>query len=606
MATNPQNETANIPHELREAPLWLQWYYSADPKKPDKKPRKHPVVPYATAEARAANLRTLDYLLENRSAVKHNGYQRWIDKTEGFVYIDIDKARDVKTGEVEPWAQTVIDTLDTYTELSASGTGFHLVARGVLHQDYHPAGTKVEIYAGHTANKLLAMTGSVWDLHTSIEDRQPQLDALLHRALAGEFGPAASPKGSVEPLTMVEANAADYRDLPDDALDGWLGQVCRERMAEFPRAGAWLALLVGASVYVPRETKSRCNLYVDIDGPVHAGKSKCFEKAFHLLGLTKPTLMKMKAGSAEGLAEHVGDLGGAPRLLYPDELAHLLEKSMIERSSFARFLTTAFYEDLQEMTVSRRKSLTFNARLTLAGGTVEEQFADLFGSATTGGLYDRFLFGKWPTGFQYDYVPFEDEPPAFTPCPDGELADAERLVPVTIHPAVYEEAKRWKKELGAEHARVIELCLRTAVICASFDGRRSLTANMLGPAYALTKYQVRVRALLRPNPGENPDARISFTIRNWLTEHGPNGEWIKRRDLFNAIHAARLGPGVFDRAIRSMTFNGELEEEKQGRTTVVRLAPNPSAAKKTAATGSTSNGDSSSAATSHAEDKYVD
>jgi hypothetical protein len=54
-----------------------------------------------------------------------------------------------------------------------------------------------------------------------------------------------------------------------------------------------------------------------------------------------------------------------------------------------------------------------------------------------------------------------------------------------------------------------------------------------------------------------------------------------------------------------MTFNGELEEEKQGRTTVVRLAPNPSAAKKTAATGSTSTGNSSSAATSHAEDKYV-
>ncbi len=42
----------NIPAELRQPALWLQYYLSPDPKKPDKKPRKHPEVKYATPEDR--------------------------------------------------------------------------------------------------------------------------------------------------------------------------------------------------------------------------------------------------------------------------------------------------------------------------------------------------------------------------------------------------------------------------------------------------------------------------------------------------------------------------------------------------------------------------
>ena len=178
----------NIPTELRQPALWLQYYLSSDPKRPDKKPRKHPTVKYATPEDRATNLKTLDYLIANRQLPKGGGYQRYVDKAEGFVVVDIDKVRDPATGDVQPWALDVINALDTYTEISASGSGFHLVARGTLPQDYHPEGTKVEIYAGNTPNKLIAMTGDVQDLQLTIKDRQEQLTALLQRAQTGEFG----------------------------------------------------------------------------------------------------------------------------------------------------------------------------------------------------------------------------------------------------------------------------------------------------------------------------------------------------------------------------------------------------------------------------------
>jgi hypothetical protein len=54
-------------------------------------------------------------------------------------------------------------------------------------------------------------------------------------------------------------------------------------------------------------------------------------------------------------------------------------------------------------------------------------------------------------------------------------------VAVTLHPSVFEKRDRWITAPGPEHSRVIELCLRTAIISASFEGRRILTADMIAP-----------------------------------------------------------------------------------------------------------------------------
>ena len=169
----------NIPAELREPKLWLQYYLKPDPKKPDKKPGKCPCVKYATPEDREANLRSLDHLLTRKPQA---GFQRWIGKDEGFVFVDLDKVRNAETGEVEPWADELIEQLDSYTEVSASGRGFHIVCRGTLPEDFHVDPNPLEIYSGNIPNKLMAMTGDVIDLFRStIENRQQQLTELLQR-----------------------------------------------------------------------------------------------------------------------------------------------------------------------------------------------------------------------------------------------------------------------------------------------------------------------------------------------------------------------------------------------------------------------------------------
>ncbi len=60
-------------------------------------------------------------------------------------------------------------------------------------------------------------------------------------------------------------------------------------------------------------------------------------------------------------------------------------------------------------------------------------------------------------------------------------------------------------------------------------------------------------------------------IRNWLTEHVRDGRWAEVRRLEHAIHAERLGPGTFKRALQSMEFNQAIEIGKAGRKKVVRI-----------------------------------
>lgn len=117
-----------------------------------------------------------------------------------------------------------------------------------------------------------------------------------------------------------------------------------------------------------------------------------------------------KFGSAEGMMEKIGDRKGEAVIWSPDELSHLLEKAQIQGASFPYILNTLFYKDRNDVTVQRRKHIPFNARVTIAGAVVEENFGDSFGAATTAGLYSRFLFGLCPSNFRYLYRPMEAVP----------------------------------------------------------------------------------------------------------------------------------------------------------------------------------------------------
>src|SRR5262249_24440997 len=79
----------------------------------------------------------------------------------------------------KPWALEIINTLDSYTELSPSGTGIHIIVRGSL-----PLGRRQVNGGEHTgfglydAGRYFTMTGTQIHANGVIPDRQHQLEQV--------------------------------------------------------------------------------------------------------------------------------------------------------------------------------------------------------------------------------------------------------------------------------------------------------------------------------------------------------------------------------------------------------------------------------------------
>lgn len=118
----------DIPRELKRR---RQWCVSALEGR-DGRPAK---VPYRAASgnrrARTNDPSTWSSYEEAVAALGHGldhvGFVFSAD--DPYVGIDLDDCRDPSTGRLEPWAKDIVDRLGSYTEVSASGTGLHIIVR---------------------------------------------------------------------------------------------------------------------------------------------------------------------------------------------------------------------------------------------------------------------------------------------------------------------------------------------------------------------------------------------------------------------------------------------------------------------------------------------
>jgi hypothetical protein len=389
------------------------------------------------------------------------------------------------------------------------------------------------------------------------------------------YAPAKTVEGSeVESVSIATVGT---KDMPESVLDGWLGQICKSRMLEhFPVAYAWPALVTVASAMVPTNSATngtRCNLYTALVGPIHSGKSEAIKHAKLLLGIQSPPLLDLLAGSAEMLTSAVAEAAGQPRLYSPDELGHLLEKAQIQNSSFVYVLNRAFYETgfkVRSME-KKRKEVSFNAILSVVGGIVEDRFSDLYAAKSTGGFYDRGLYSLGPTGFRYEYMPFEGGPALQIHRTGDDDLDAEEMfapvgnrpIPVRLDKSVFAETNRWRREdailKNPDCNRVVEIALRVATICASFDRRPILYGKDLGPAFELARYQARVRGVLKPNPGRTYEGQLYHKFFECLTTHTSDGSWMARKDLFHRTRAYEVGLPVATKTLDAMIANDDVE-----------------------------------------------
>jgi hypothetical protein len=395
-------------------------------------------------------------------------------------------------------------------------------------------------------------------------------DAVQHNAFNGEPAEAVV-KSAKARIAAIEKNLPQQdeirtltaaveplllKDIPETMLDGWLGEVCQKRLGDLPRAYAWLALLAVASAFLNEQKAVRTNLYLGLVGPTHSGKSQGIDRAIATLGLESPQLLDIFAGSAEQLVRKCSDAAGNPRLFHPDELGHLFKKAQIDRSSFPFILNRAFYKDKFEVLMGAKQRAEFDCRLSIVGGLVEETFQDLFGKETVAGLYDRFLFGLCPGGFQYHFTPFRGDPERF------------KIEAVTIEESVWEAKHDYQTRHPKMNPRLLEVSIRTAVICAAFNGNRVLKGFQLEPAFELAEYQMNIRDILKANPGETIEGRVASKILGYLDRYA--GKWVSWRILRRDTRLYDLGPVITDRVCSVLKANGDIEMTKIGKQTVIR------------------------------------
>jgi len=116
----------SIPEELKVRPQWVVW--RAVGEKPDK-------VPYSARTGRKAsstNLMTWSTFEETQEAYKSGKYAGlgfMLSSGDPFTGIDLDNCVD-EDGEIALWALEIVHYFDSYTELSATATGLHIITRG--------------------------------------------------------------------------------------------------------------------------------------------------------------------------------------------------------------------------------------------------------------------------------------------------------------------------------------------------------------------------------------------------------------------------------------------------------------------------------------------
>jgi putative DNA primase/helicase len=124
---------------------------------------------------------------------------------EGIVGVDLDGCRDPVTGTITEDAQRIITTLNSYTEISPSGTGIHILLRGTLPPGGRRKG-KIEMYS---EGRYFTVTSHHVDgTPQTLEPRGVEL-AAVHAELWGRNGNDEH-RPAVRPVTAVSTD--------DDAL----------------------------------------------------------------------------------------------------------------------------------------------------------------------------------------------------------------------------------------------------------------------------------------------------------------------------------------------------------------------------------------------------
>lgn len=197
-----------IPAELRALRQWVCWKTVVR----EGKPTKVLITPKSGDYARTHNQEgktyrdtpedtwdTFDSAIAsyNRSKGNYDGIGFVFTADDPYCGVDVDDSRE--HGKLSKEAERIVRQLDSYSELSPSGTGVHVIVRACL----PPSGRRKGHVEMYDQTRYFTMTGLALPGHLEIRNRQVELHAL-HESI---FGKVTAP--DYKPLPAVNLSLTD-------------------------------------------------------------------------------------------------------------------------------------------------------------------------------------------------------------------------------------------------------------------------------------------------------------------------------------------------------------------------------------------------------------
>lgn len=193
----------SLPDALIDREQWVCWRTQQR----ENKQTKVPIVPGTTQFASTTDPDTWRDFQTAREAVTSTpvdglGFVFTVD--DPIIGVDLDDCRDPDAGEPAAWASQIITQLDSYTEVSPSGTGYHILITGTLPEGRNRS-DGLEVY---DRSRFFTVTGDhVANTPSTVAERTAAIDTL-HAAELAEESPDTADETSVE-ATSADLSPAD-------------------------------------------------------------------------------------------------------------------------------------------------------------------------------------------------------------------------------------------------------------------------------------------------------------------------------------------------------------------------------------------------------------
>ncbi|RKL62327.1 hypothetical protein DXT63_11900 [Thermoanaerobacteraceae bacterium SP2] len=205
LMTNIAGNFDNIPDELKQLPQWVVWRYGF---RQDGKPTKVPYNPKTGAAASVNDPATWATFEEALAAFEAGGFDGVgfvFTSADPFVGIDLDNCLD-EDGSIQPWAQDLVTRFNSYTEITPSGHGLHIIMK-VSDKSNLPSGRKSGNIEFYTTGRFFTVTSNrLKSTPAEICERQQELEDLT-RKIFGTRDDSQTTGDELDPPTEAEVQA---------------------------------------------------------------------------------------------------------------------------------------------------------------------------------------------------------------------------------------------------------------------------------------------------------------------------------------------------------------------------------------------------------------